>query len=105
MDQDHRHLARGSSQVTLTRARVVVYLSAGLHAVVGPPAGASEAEAVAAAAPRGLALEGLDTYRAGPATRPPALVVGYATPLLVHIDLAAVNLRDWWRSGAWAIRA
>lgn len=55
-------------------------ISAGLHAVLRLPAGITEEEALGAAAARGLALEGLETYRAGPATRPPAVVVGYATP-------------------------
>ncbi|MGH9069667.1 MAG: PLP-dependent aminotransferase family protein [Acidimicrobiales bacterium] len=55
-------------------------ISAGLHAIVGLPAGTAEADVVAAAAARGLALEGLDAYRVGPATHAPALVVGYATP-------------------------
>ncbi len=55
-------------------------VSAGLHALVTLADGMAEEDAVVAAAPHGLALEGLDAYRAGPASRPPALVVGYATP-------------------------
>lgn len=55
-------------------------VSAGLHAIVGLPAGVGEADALAAGADRGLALQGLDLYRLGPASRPPSLVVGYATP-------------------------
>ncbi|MGO9584187.1 MAG: PLP-dependent aminotransferase family protein [Acidimicrobiales bacterium] len=55
-------------------------LPAGLHAVVGLPAGDNEADVVARAAARGLALEGLSGYAVEPDERPPALVVGYATP-------------------------
>jgi GntR family transcriptional regulator / MocR family aminotransferase len=44
--------------------------------VVSSTAGAVTASAGA----RGLALEGLEAYRAGRATHAPALVVGYATP-------------------------
>lgn len=55
-------------------------ISAGLHALVALPGGVTEDDVVAAAAARGLALEGLDAYRIGPAARSPALVVGYATP-------------------------
>ncbi len=61
-------------------SRRVEGISAGLHVVVNLPHGLSEAGAVTAAGGRGLALQGLDAYRAGLATRPPALVVGYAAP-------------------------
>jgi len=63
--------------------------SAGLQAVVGLPAGVTESDALAAAAARGIALEGLTAYRVGPPTHPPALVVGYATPP-VHAYGAAI---------------
>jgi GntR family transcriptional regulator/MocR family aminotransferase len=56
-------------------------LPAGLHAVVDLPAERTEAEAVASARRRGLAVEGLSAFaRSAEADRPPALVVGYATP-------------------------
>ncbi|HVC74199.1 MAG TPA: hypothetical protein VNC85_10540 [Mycobacteriales bacterium] len=41
---------------------------------------ASEYSAVAAAAHRGLELQGLGEYATRAATHPPALVVGYGTP-------------------------
>jgi GntR family transcriptional regulator/MocR family aminotransferase len=71
--------------------RRVEGISAGLHALVELPAGMTEPEAVAAAGARGLALEGLDVYRTGPATRAPAVVVGYANPP-DHAYRAAVAL-------------
>jgi GntR family transcriptional regulator/MocR family aminotransferase len=58
-------------------------VSAGLHALVTLPDGIDEAAAVAAGAERGLALQGLATYRLGGSPAPgarPALVIGYATP-------------------------
>jgi GntR family transcriptional regulator/MocR family aminotransferase len=58
----------------------VTGVAAGLHALVRLPPGPSEAAVVAAAARRGLVLQGLEEYATGAATHPPALVVGYATP-------------------------
>jgi GntR family transcriptional regulator/MocR family aminotransferase len=55
-------------------------IAAGLHALLTLPEGTDEASAVAAAARRGLGLDGLDSYRAGLPDHRPALVVGYATP-------------------------
>jgi GntR family transcriptional regulator/MocR family aminotransferase len=56
-------------------------LPAGLHAVVDLPVGRTEDEAVASARRRGLAVQGLAAFaRSSPGDRPPALVVGYATP-------------------------
>ena len=66
-------LARSVPAVTVTG------IAAGLHAVVELPAGSSEDELVTRARARGLAVEGLGTYRAT-GTHPPALVVGYGTP-------------------------
>ena len=54
--------------------------AAGLHALLELPDGRSEAELVARAAGRGLAVEGLGDYRVGEHRHGPALVVGYATP-------------------------
>jgi GntR family transcriptional regulator/MocR family aminotransferase len=55
-------------------------LPAGLHAIVELAPGTSEAEAVAEAQARSLALDGLSSYALGASSAPPALVVGYATP-------------------------
>jgi GntR family transcriptional regulator / MocR family aminotransferase len=55
-------------------------IAAGLHALVRLPDGVAEEEVVARAAARGLALQGLATFRAGEQHLGPALVVGYATP-------------------------
>jgi GntR family transcriptional regulator/MocR family aminotransferase len=61
--------------------RLVGGISAGLHAVVPlSPGGPTEAEVLARAAARGLALAGLDRHRHHPGGHPPGLVVGYATP-------------------------
>jgi GntR family transcriptional regulator/MocR family aminotransferase len=54
--------------------------AAGMHLVVELPPGLSEEEAVARGLERGLALEGLDSYRVGEQRHPAALVVGYGTP-------------------------
>ena len=68
----------------------VTGIAAGLHAVVTLPADLTEAGAVAAAARRGLAVQGLSALSATAAgsrvdvrdapSHDPALVVGYATP-------------------------
>ena len=58
----------------------VTGIAAGLHALVELPAGRAEDEMVAAAARHGLAVEGLAGYAAAGRDRPPALVLGYATP-------------------------
>ncbi|MGC1214454.1 MAG: PLP-dependent aminotransferase family protein [Micromonospora sp.] len=56
-------------------------ISAGLHATVHLPAdGPTEAEVLAAAAARGLALGGLSAHRHRPQGEPPGLVVGYGRP-------------------------
>ncbi|GHC46142.1 MocR-like pyridoxine biosynthesis transcription factor PdxR [Streptomyces cinnamoneus] len=59
----------------------VTGIAAGLHAVLGLPAG-TERSVVQAAAWQGLAVEGLGLYRHGEATGVPGdgLVVGYGTP-------------------------
>ena len=59
----------------------VTGIAAGLHALLTLPAGHREEEVISRAARRGLALEGLGSYRAQrrPA-RGPSLVVGYGTP-------------------------
>jgi GntR family transcriptional regulator / MocR family aminotransferase len=58
----------------------VTGIAAGLHAVVRMPDGAEEDAVVARAAEHGLAVEGLDAYRAAGPRAGPALVVGYGTP-------------------------
>jgi GntR family transcriptional regulator / MocR family aminotransferase len=55
----------------------VVGVPAGLHVLVELPGGMAEADVVAAAARRGVAVLGLDAFGGGDR---PALVVGYATP-------------------------
>jgi GntR family transcriptional regulator/MocR family aminotransferase len=55
-------------------------LPAGLHAVVDLPPGRSEEDAMADARRRGLTVHGLAHFAVARADRPPALVVGYATP-------------------------
>ncbi len=58
----------------------VTGIAAGLHALVRLPSGPNEDELVARAAARGLALQGLATFRLGTEQLAPALVVGYARP-------------------------
>jgi GntR family transcriptional regulator/MocR family aminotransferase len=58
----------------------VAGVAAGLQALVALPEGQAEAAAVAAAAERGLAVEGLSAFAISPGEHAPALVVGYATP-------------------------
>jgi GntR family transcriptional regulator / MocR family aminotransferase len=53
-------------------------IAAGLHAVVRLPAGADEAATVRAVAERGVAVEGLASFRRTQARAQPALVLGYA---------------------------
>ncbi|MBM0230366.1 aminotransferase class I/II-fold pyridoxal phosphate-dependent enzyme [Micromonospora sp. ATA51] len=70
-------------------------ISAGLHAVVPlPPDGPSEAEVLALAAARGLALDGLDGHRHHPGGQPPGLVVGYATPPSYAYPAALATLAE-----------
>ena len=68
-------------------------LPAGLHAVVDLPTGRTEEEVVTSARARGLAVEGLSAFAFRPsATRPPALVVGYATPAAHAFTTALARL-------------
>ncbi len=75
---------RRDQLVALLRERAprvrVTGLAAGLHVVVQLPPGVEESAVVAGGAARGLALQGLHAFAAGPAPGPPALVVGYGTP-------------------------
>jgi len=74
---------RGRLITALARAGLepwVTGLAAGMHAVLHLPAGAGEDEVVAAAAARGLVLDGMRGYCAPGTTHSPALVIGYGTP-------------------------
>jgi GntR family transcriptional regulator/MocR family aminotransferase len=55
-------------------------VAAGLQAVLELAPGVREADVVAAAAGRGLALDGMRGYCAAGITHPEALVLGYGTP-------------------------
>ena len=55
-------------------------IAAGMHAVLNLPDHLDEAAVTATAARRGLAVEGLRSYRHDVPEQPPALVVGYGTP-------------------------
>jgi GntR family transcriptional regulator/MocR family aminotransferase len=55
-------------------------VAAGLHAVLELPHGWDESAVVAAAAERGLAVDGMTRFEAPPSSRRPALVVGFGTP-------------------------
>ncbi|MET7807852.1 PLP-dependent aminotransferase family protein [Micromonospora chersina] len=77
----------------------VAGVAAGLHATVHlRPGGPTEAEVLAAAAARGLAVGGLAPHRHDPAGGPPGLVVGYAHPPAhaypTAVDLLAAVLED-----------
>jgi GntR family transcriptional regulator/MocR family aminotransferase len=87
-----RHVRRSRLRYRHRRDRLIAALSrvqpdprvtgvaAGLHAVLHLPAGVEEAGIVAAAGARGLALDGMSSYRAAGIPHPPALVLGYGTP-------------------------
>ncbi|HEU4426019.1 MAG TPA: PLP-dependent aminotransferase family protein [Pilimelia sp.] len=70
--------------VTLLRERAprvrVTGVAAGMHAVLELPPGCDEADAVARARTRGLAVDGLGRFGSRDHRRPPALVIGYGTP-------------------------
>jgi GntR family transcriptional regulator/MocR family aminotransferase len=55
-------------------------MAAGLHALVRLPPGQTERGTIALAARRGLAIEGLDAYRAAAFRHDPALIIGYTRP-------------------------
>ncbi len=87
-----RHIRRCRLEYQRRRAHLVAALrrrvpgarvagvAAGLQALVELPAGLGEAEAVAAARERGVAVEALTAYSATAEPHAPALVVGYGTP-------------------------
>jgi GntR family transcriptional regulator / MocR family aminotransferase len=74
-----RDLLRGALARQVPEVRVTG-IAAGLHAVVALPAGVTEQDVAASAAGRGLAVQGLASFRAGEQDVGPALVVGYAKP-------------------------
>ncbi len=55
-------------------------VAAGMHAVLHLPPGAREDDVIAAAAGRGLALDGMRNFRPPAVAHPEALVLGYGTP-------------------------
>ena len=69
-------------------------IAAGLHALVELPAGQTEAQVVARAEERGLALEGLAAYafEGSEAEHGPSLVVGYGTPAEHEFTAAVARL-------------
>jgi GntR family transcriptional regulator/MocR family aminotransferase len=58
----------------------VTGVAAGLHAVLFLPPGMREADVIASAAGRSLALDGMRTFQPRGVAHPAALVLGYATP-------------------------
>ena len=87
-----RHVRRSRLRYQRRRDRLIAALAralpdprvtgvaAGLHAVLHLPPGAGEDEIVAAAAARGLTLDGMGEYRMPGTEHPEALVIGYGTP-------------------------
>jgi len=71
----------------------VTGVAAGLHALLHLAPGQREAEVVAAAAGRGLALDGMRNFRPAGIAHPEALVLGYATPPAHAFTTAVTRLR------------
>jgi GntR family transcriptional regulator/MocR family aminotransferase len=71
----------------------VTGLAAGLHAVLHLPPGQREADVVASAAERGLALDGMRNFRLAAIAHPEALVLGYGTPPAHAFTTAVTRLR------------
>ena len=96
-----RHVRRSRLRYQRRRDRLIAALArvlpdprvsgvaAGMHAVLHLPPGVGEAGIVAAAAARGLALDGMRDYRMPTVDYPDALVIGYGTPP-AHTFTAAV---------------
>ncbi|SNR85294.1 GntR family transcriptional regulator / MocR family aminotransferase [Geodermatophilus saharensis] len=98
-----RELAERRGQVTTELGRAGVPVAgdpAGAHVLVPLPDAATEAAAVAGAAARGLAVDGLARHRTGPGPHRPAagLVLGFAAPsraeLLRSLPLLADVVRN-----------
>jgi GntR family transcriptional regulator / MocR family aminotransferase len=87
-----RHVRRSRLRYQRRRDRLIAALAralpdprvagvaAGMHAVLHLPPGMGEAGTVAAAAARGLTLDGMRDYRMPTVDYPDALVIGYGTP-------------------------
>jgi GntR family transcriptional regulator / MocR family aminotransferase len=71
----------------------VTGVAAGLHAVLHLAPGRTEADVVAAAAARGLAVDGMGGFRAPGIAHPEALVLGYGTPPAHAFTTAVTRLR------------
>jgi GntR family transcriptional regulator / MocR family aminotransferase len=71
----------------------VTGVAAGLHAVLHLAPGRTEADVVAAAAARGLAVDGIGGFRAPGIAHPEALVLGYGTPPAHAFTTAVTRLR------------
>jgi GntR family transcriptional regulator / MocR family aminotransferase len=105
-----RHVRRSRLAYRRRRDRLVMALAptglrvhglpAGLHAVVDLPRGRTEEEAVAEARRRDLAIEGLAAFALAPDHRPPAVVVGYATPPAHAFTSAVARLVPTLRASA-----
>jgi GntR family transcriptional regulator / MocR family aminotransferase len=99
-----RHVRRGRQAYRRRRERLVTALrqhapgvalsgvAAGLHAVLDLPAGQQEADVIARAAARGLAIGGLGGYATPGARHAPALVVGFGTPPAHAVTTAIARL-------------
>ena len=98
-----RHLRRLRHELAARRAAVVAALDAvgvrcrgdeaGAHVVAELPDAAAEATAVAAAAGRGVALDGLARHFTGPATAA-GVVLGYAGPTRAELERALPVVAD-----------
>jgi GntR family transcriptional regulator/MocR family aminotransferase len=95
-----RHVRRSRLAYRRRRDRLVAALGvtvrglpAGLQVLVDLPAGRHEADVIANAAARELAVEGLATYAADGTERTPALVIGYGTPPPHAYTTALARLR------------
>jgi GntR family transcriptional regulator / MocR family aminotransferase len=99
-----RHVRRSRLMYRRRRDRLIAALgaampgprlsgvAAGLQAVLRLPPGVQEAGVVAAAAARGLALDGMRGYCAPGITHPDAIVIGYGTPPAHSFTTAVARL-------------
>jgi GntR family transcriptional regulator/MocR family aminotransferase len=71
----------------------VTGVAAGLHAVLHLAPGQREADVLASAAGRGLALDGMRNFRSPGIAHPEALVLGYGTPPAHAFTTAVTRLR------------
>jgi GntR family transcriptional regulator / MocR family aminotransferase len=74
-------------------------MAAGLHAVLSLPPGLRAGDVIAAAARRGLALDGMSGFLAEGAAHPEALVLGYGTPPAHAFTTAVTRLCAALREG------